>query len=69
MVLDAAVLEDDASLQTHSIADDDVGADGDVWTNAAVFANLCRWVDQDVAAVDEGLGCWCEQLGVLAGKG
>lgn len=68
MVLDTAVLKEDTSLQTHTVANDNIRADGDVGSNAAVLANLGGGVNQDVAAVDVGLRCRREQLRVLARK-
>ena len=66
MVLDTAVLQQDAALETHTVADDDVGANGDVGADAAVLANLRRGVDHDIASVDVGLRGGGEETRVLA---
>lgn len=66
VVLDTAVLEQHTALQTDTVANDNIRANGDIRTDAAVLANLRRGVDQDVAAVDVWLRGWCEQLGVPA---
>jgi hypothetical protein len=68
VILDAAVLQNDTSLKTYAITDNDVGANGDVGANTAVFANLCGRVNQNVAAIDKGLRRGCEELRVLAGQ-
>lgn len=68
VVLDLAVGEQDASLETDAIADDNVGTDSHVRTNAAVLANLRGGVDEDVSAVDIGLAGGGEQLGALLGE-
>jgi hypothetical protein len=54
VVLDAAVLQDYTSLKTYTVTDNDVGANGDIGADAAVFANLCGRVDQDVPTIDKG---------------
>ena len=41
VVLDAAVLKEYASLQTHTVANNDIGSNGDIGANAAVLADLC----------------------------
>ena len=69
VVLDAAVLQDNASLETHTVANDNIGTDGDIGADAAVLANLRRWVDQDVSAVDVRFGGGCEELRAGAGQG
>lgn len=68
VVLDLAVSEQDASLETDAIANDDVGSDSHVGTNTAVLANLRGGVDEDVSAVDIGLAGGGEQLGALLGE-
>lgn len=55
MVLDLAVGEQHASLESNTVTDDNVGADGHVGANTAVLANLRGGVYQDVSAVDVGL--------------
>lgn len=62
VVLDAAVLKHYASLQTHTVANDHVRANGDIWSNTAVLANLGRGVNQDVASVHVRLRRRGEQL-------
>lgn len=64
MVLDLAVLHDNAALQTNAIANHHVGPDDDVGTNAAVLANLGRGVDHDVPAVHIRFGGGGQLLGV-----
>jgi hypothetical protein len=66
MVLDTAVLQQDAALETHTVTNNDVGANGDIRANAAVLANLGRRVDHDVASVDVGLRRGGEEARVLA---
>lgn len=71
--LDPGVIPDlggpqqDAALQTDTVADNDVGANGHIGTYPAVLANLGSGVDQDVAAVDVRLSR--ERLVVLLGQG
>jgi len=65
VLLDLAVGQKHTPLQADAVADNDVGADGDVGTNLAVLANLGGGVDQDVAAVDVGFVCGSKELGFL----
>jgi hypothetical protein len=68
VVLDLATTENDTSLDPHAVADHDVGADGDVWTDAAVLADPGRGVHQDVAAVHERLAVRRKLLAALLRK-
>lgn len=68
VVLDLGRGQQDASLQTNAVADDDVGANGDVGTYSAVLSDLGGGVDQDVASVDVRFGGWCELLASLLGE-
>lgn len=52
MVLDLAVFEKDASLQSHTITDDTARADDHVGADAAVLADLRCLMDHDVSAVN-----------------
>lgn len=68
VVLDLGVTQEYAALKPDTIADHDVGANGNVGPDTAVCANLCGWVYQDIAAVDKGLRCWGEKLAVPLGE-
>jgi hypothetical protein len=69
VILDLGAGQQRASLQTNTVSNDDVLADNDVGSDAAVLANLGGGVDQDVAAVHKRLGGGAEQLGGLLGEG
>jgi hypothetical protein len=77
VILDLGILQHHRSLQSHSIANDAVGANCHIWTDAAVLPDLRGWVNQDVSAVDVGkvgggqhLGfVFCEGREVEAGSG
>lgn len=69
MVLDLGSRQDNAALQTNTIANDYVGANRHIGPYSAVLANLGRGVNHDVAAIDVGLGGGCQELGSLAGQG
>lgn len=62
VVLDLAILEDDAALETDTIAYDDIRANGDVGPYAATLSNLCRGINHNVAAVNERLRSRSEQF-------
>ena len=66
VVLDAAVLQQHAALETDTVANDNVGSNRDVGADAAVLANLRGLVDHDITAVDVRLVRRDEELGVLA---
>ena len=66
VVLDAAVLQQHAALETDTIANDNVGSNCDVGADAAVLANLRGLVDHDITAVDVRLVRRDEELGILA---
>jgi hypothetical protein len=51
VVLDLGACEDDTTLQTDTIADNGIWANGNIGTDSAVLSDLRRGVDQDVAAV------------------
>jgi hypothetical protein len=46
VVLDTAVLEQHTALQTDTVANDNIWANGDIRTDAAVLANLRRGMAQ-----------------------
>lgn len=52
VLLNLAISEQYAALQTNAVADYHIWANCDVWTNFAVLANLGGRVNQDVTAVD-----------------
>lgn len=64
MVLDLAVLQEHTALQTHAIADHNVGTNDYIRANATVLADLGRGINHDVAAVDVRLAVGGQQLGV-----
>lgn len=68
VLLDLAVLQQHASLQPHTIANDAICSDGDIRSDFAVVANLGRRVDHDVSTVHKGLGVGGEFLGALFGQ-
>ena len=57
VLLDLDIGKNDTSLQTHTIANDDVGADCDIRANLAVLADARRWINEDVPAVNIWLCC------------
>lgn len=68
VVLDLGTGQQGASLQTNTVTNDNVLSDDDVGANAAVLANLGAGVDENVAAVDEGLRVGGQKLGGLLGQ-
>ena len=56
-------------MNADAITDYDVGTNGHVRSDLAVFANLGRRVDEDVAAVYEWLGGGGEFFGAFFGEG
>lgn len=64
MVLDLAVLEQDAPLEADTIAHDDIGTDDHIRSNAAVLADLGGRVNHDITAKDVGLSARAKELGV-----
>lgn len=69
VVLDLAARQQHTPLYPHAVADDDVGPNGDVGTDAAVLADLGGRVDEDVAAEDVAFLGGGEFLGALLGEG
>lgn len=68
VVLDLGGAQEHTSLQTNTVTDDDVWANGDVGAYSAVLSDLGRGVNQDVATVDVGLGGGSELLAALLGE-
>lgn len=68
MILDLASFEDHTALQTDTVSNDDVGSNCHVGSNATVTANLGRWVDKDVAAMDVRGAGGRQELGILLGE-
>jgi hypothetical protein len=69
VLLDFAVLEQHGALQTHTLANLDVGSDNHIWPNLAVLADLRCRVDHDVTAKDVWLAGGCEKFAALLGEG
>lgn len=69
MVFDLRVLQQHASLESDTVADDAAGADDHVGADAAALADLRGRVDHDVAAKDVGFVVGDEGLGLVLGQG
>lgn len=68
VVLDLAVLHQDAALQTHAVTNHHIGSNHNIRTDAAVLANLSGGVDHNIAAIHIRLAVGGEQLRVALGK-
>lgn len=69
VVLDLGACENDTALQTDTIANNGIWANGDVGTDSAVLSNLRRGVDQDVTAVYVWQAGGSKELGALLCEG
>lgn len=68
VVLDLGRGQKDASLQTNTVTNDDVGANGDIGTYSAVLSDLGGGVNQDVASVNVRFGGGSKLLASLLGE-
>lgn len=68
VVLDLSAFQNDAALETHTVADHDVRTDNNIRTNMTALADLGRRMDHDVAAVDILEVGVSQLLGVLLGE-
>jgi hypothetical protein len=69
VLLDLAVLQQNGSLQTHTLAHLDIRSNDHVGTDLAVLANLCRRVNHDVTAVDVRLAGRGKKIASVLGEG
>jgi len=69
VLLDLAVLQQNRSLQTHTLAHLDIRSNDHVGTDLAVLANLCRGVNHDIAAVDVRLAGGSEKVATVLCEG
>lgn len=68
MILDLAVLQKHTTLETDTVANNDVGSDNHIRTNTAILANLRGRVDHNIAAEYVRLGMRSKLLGVALGE-
>lgn len=65
MVLDGRSLEDDAALETDTVANDSIGSNSNIRSDTAVFANLGRRVNENITTMNKLLRGRCKNCRVL----